>query len=359
MTPRTHSPVLIVGTGLLGASIGLALRARGVDVILSDTSASSRALAIDYGAGRAITDGDEPHLVVVAVPPEATASVVAAQLEAWPHAIVIDVASVKKGVLDEILAIGGDVSRYVGSHPMAGRERGGAMSARADLFIGRPWVIAAHPATRDDATSVVERLILDVEAVPIRLTAEQHDHAVAYVSHVPQVVSTLLAKQLLKASPRAVELAGQGVRDTTRVAASDSELWLQVLDANAGPVVDVLRDLHADLEDVIASLEDVDAPGARKRIADKFVAGNRGVARLPGKHGADTRYASIVVMVDDRAGELARLFAEIGEAGINIEDLRLEHSPGAPIGLAEIWVTPEMLAPLVTELEGREWRIVS
>lgn len=359
MTPRTASPILVVGTGLLGASIGLALREKGVDVLLSDQSPSTCALAVDYGAGRGIEDTDEPTIVVVAVPPEFTAAVVVAQLEAWPTAIVTDVASVKKSVLDEVLAAGGDVSRYVGSHPMAGRERGGAMSARADLFIGRPWVIAAHALSRDDAVEAVEKLILDVDAVPLRLDAEDHDRAVARISHAPQVIATLLAKQLLDASPRAVGLAGQGVRDTTRIAASDAELWLQVLSANAGPVVEVLRAFSADLSDVIGSLDDVDAPGARKCIADEFEAGNRGVARLPGKHGVDTRFSSIIVMVDDRPGELARLLTEIGEAGINLEDLRLEHSPGAPIGLAEIWVTPELLDALVGELKERGWRIAS
>lgn len=359
MSARTASPVLVVGTGLLGASIGLALRARGVEVLLSDNSSSSLALAADYGAGRPIGDQDEPALVVVAVPPEAAAAVVAAQLEAWPDAVITDVASVKKAVLNGVLARGGDVTRYVGSHPMAGRERGGAMSARADLFIGRPWVVAAHPTSRIDAVDAVERLILDVEAVPVHLSADEHDHAVAYVSHVPQVIATLLAKQMLGASPRAIELTGQGLRDTTRIAASDSELWLQVLGANAEPVVEVLEGFQRDLAETITSLRDTDAPGWRRRVADQFVAGNSGVARLPGKHGAQARFSPIVVMVDDRPGELARLFAEIGEAGINIEDLRLEHSPGAPIGLAEIWVVPESLAPLIDELEDRAWRIVS
>lgn len=359
MTPRTRSGVLVVGTGLLGASIGLALRAHGIDVMLSDASASSQALAVDYGAGRVLRDADEPGIVVVAVPPELTPAVVAAQLEAWPSAVVLDVASVKQLVLEQVLARGGDVSRYVGTHPMAGRERGGAMSARADLFVGRPWVIAAHATSDDASVAAAEQLILDAEGVPVSLSAVEHDRAVAFVSHVPQVVSTVLAKQLLDASPRAVELAGQGIRDTTRIAASDSELWIQVLAANARPVVEVLESIRADLDGVIAALADVDAPGARRLIADTFVAGNRGVSRLPGKHGVDARFSSIIVMVDDRPGELARLFAEIGEAGINIEDLRLEHSPGAPIGLAEIWVLPEVVATLVSELEERAWRIVS
>lgn len=351
--------MLVVGTGLLGTSIALALRARGVDVLLSDSSPSSQALAVDYGAGRALSDGDDPVLVIVAVPPEVTATIVVKQMEAWPDAVVTDVASVKESVLDGVLAAGVDASRYVGSHPMAGRERGGPMSARADLFVGRPWVIAAHSSSDPEAVDAVERLALDAEAVPVRLGATEHDRAVAFVSHVPQVISTLLAERLLDAGPKALELAGQGLRDTTRIAASDPTLWLQVLASNASPVVRILRDYAADLADMIDALSDVSRQGARRRIADAFAAGNAGVGAIPGKHGTDTRFASLVVMVDDRPGELARLFAEIGEAGVNIEDLRLEHSPGAPIGLAEIWVLPESLSGLAAELQERQWRIVS
>ncbi|MCU1415072.1 MAG: tyrA, partial [Microbacteriaceae bacterium] len=85
--------------------------------------------------------------------------------------------------------------------------------------------------------------------------------------------------------------------------------------------------------------------------------GNDGVARIPGKHGQDRRFSQLVVMVDDRPGELARLLAEIGEIGVNLEDLRLEHSPGVEIGLAEISVVPEAERGLVADLEARGWRI--
>ena len=141
---RLSGQVRIVGSGLLGASIGLGLRAHGVDVIVEDASPSARNLAIAYGAGRAPAADDAPGLIVVAVPPDVTADVVAAELERYPDALVTDVASVKVAPLDELRARGADLSRYLGTHPMAGRERGGAVSARADLFIGRPWILAGH-----------------------------------------------------------------------------------------------------------------------------------------------------------------------------------------------------------------------
>ena len=354
---RLAGPVRIVGTGLLGTSIGLALRERGVDVILDDISPAGLDLAIDYGAGRHAAPGDEPELVIVCVPPDVTARVVAAELAAHPAAIVTDVASVKVAPLDELRAAGADISRYIGSHPMAGRERSGAISARADLFIGRPWVIAGHDGITYRRAAAVEQLALDLGALPIEMAAAEHDRNVALVSHVPQLVSTQLARRLGGATDSAVSLAGQGLRDTTRIASSDPELWVQILGANSAPVAEILRALRTDLDAVLVALDDPTAPGARRTLAETLAGGNAGVARIPGKHGQASHFSQIVVKVDDKPGELARLLTDIGEAGVNMEDLRLEHSPGAQIGLAEISVLPEVEERLAGELESRGWKI--
>jgi prephenate dehydrogenase len=354
---RLGGPVRIVGAGLLGASIGLALRARGVDVILSDISPSTVTLAVDYGAGRVAAEGDNPELIVVCVPPDVVATTVAAELLAYPNALVTDVASIKLAPLEELRALGVDLSRYIGSHPMAGRERGGAVSARADLFVGRPWVLAGHPDITYRRAAAVEDLALDLGAIPIEMDVGEHDSSVALVSHVPQVVSSLLAARLRDAPDTAVSLAGQGLRDTTRIASSAPGLWVQILAANADQVVGVLGDLRDDLDRVIQALNDPNAPGARRTLAESLAAGNAGVARIPGKHGQAKQFSQIIVKIDDTPGQLARLFAEIGDAGVNIEDLRLEHSPGAQIGLAEISVLPEVEQRLVQELETLGWKI--
>jgi prephenate dehydrogenase len=359
ITARTVGPVRVVGAGLLGASIGLALRALNVDVILADSSPSTLRLAVDYGAGRLAEAGDAPRLIVVCVPPDVVAPVVAGELTAYPDALVTDVASVKLAPLNELRALGADVSRYVGSHPMAGRERGGAISARADLFVGRPWVIANHEgiADRRAADSAIEALALDLGAAPIALDAAEHDRSVALVSHVPQVIASLLATRLIDATDAAVGLAGQGLRDTTRIAGSQPDLWVQILGANAAPVVDILERYRADLDGVIAALADPAAPGARRALAESLAGGNAGIARIPGKHGQAKHFAQIIVLVDDTPGELARLLTEIGSTGVNLEDLRLEHSPGAQFGLAEISVVPEAEQRLADELQALGWKI--
>lgn len=354
---RLEGPVRIVGAGLLGASIGLALRERGVDVILDDVSPSALELAIDYGAGRVPNAADQPQLVVVCVPPDVVARVVAVELAAYPTALVTDVASVKVAPLQQLRALGVDLSRYIGSHPMAGRERSGAISARADLFIGRPWVIAGHDGISYRDAAQVEQLALDLGALPIEMTADAHDRNVALVSHTPQVVASLLARRLSAATDSAVALAGQGLRDTTRIASSEPELWVQILGANAGPVADILVAFRDDLDVMIAALERPMAPGSRRAIAESLAGGNAGVARIPGKHGQASHFSQIVVKVDDTPGELARLLTEIGESGVNMEDLRLEHSPGAQIGLAEISVLPEVEERLASQLAARGWKI--
>ncbi|WP_136035353.1 prephenate dehydrogenase [Microbacterium sp. K35] len=357
VAPRLSGTVRIVGAGLLGASVGHALRAKGVDVALTDASPAQLRLAVDYGAGRLAAADDAPALIVVAVPPDVTADVVQAELERYPDAVVTDVASVKLEPFRTLRDRGVDLARYIGSHPLAGRERGGAISARADLFIGRPWVVCRDEDTKATDLALVEALALDVGAMPLEMTPEEHDRSVALTSHVPQVVASLLAARLAGAEEGALRLAGQGVRDTTRIAASAPELWVQILGANAGPVVEILDALAADLGDVAEALRAPAAPGARRVIAETIRQGNDGVERLPGKHGQNRRFETLVVMVDDTAGQLGRLFGELGELGVNVEDLRLEHSPGAQFGLAEISVDPAALHGAITGLQERGWRI--
>ncbi|EYT56723.1 prephenate dehydrogenase [Leucobacter sp. UCD-THU] len=354
---RTRGSVHVIGAGLLGASVGLGLRERGVDVTLEDLSPTTVALAADYGAGRVRTaDDPAPALVVVATPPDVTADVVERALAEFPGSVVTDVASVKLAPFLELARRGIDLTNYVGSHPMAGRERGGAIMARADLFTARPWVVCRDHETPAEALALVEAVALDLGAVLIEMTPEEHDRSVGLVSHLPQVVSSLLAARLVPATEQAIGLAGAGLRDTTRIASSDPELWVQILGANREPVVELLDALAVDIAAFTEALRDPSRSGAKRRIADLLSAGNRGVERIPGKHGSSERFTTLTVLVDDRPGQIARLLTELGELGINMEDLRLEHSPGAQIGFAEIAVLPEVAERAIEGLAERGWR---
>lgn len=373
----TTGPVLVIGTGLLGTSLALALSGAGIEVQLADTSPTSLALARDMGAGHPRSHDDaEPQIVVVATPPDVAAQVVLDALAAHPHAVVTDVASVKERVAAQVRARAGqDAGRYVGSHPMAGRERSGAAAADSDLFAGRPWVVVGDGAT-PAAELVVRNLAVDVGATPVRMRAAEHDTAVAAVSHVPQLVSSLVAARLEGMPETALALAGQGVRDVTRIAASDPRLWSAIVVGNAGPVTGLLRQIRQDLDTLIAGIEpaavdpagpDYTAPGRAATIAPGAVGavtaimtrGNAGRARIPGKHGgAPSRYAQVQVLVPDSSGELGRLFVDVGDARVNIEDFALEHSPGQRAGLALLSVLPGAAQRLEKALDAKGWRVV-
>ena len=238
----TTGPVLIIGVGLLGASLGMRLSKLGVKVFLRDISPVVTALACDMGAGIQWDENcPSPNLVVVATPPDVAGRQVISALKEFPESLVTDVASVKAVILAEIKEARADISRYVGSHPMAGRERSGTAFAREDLFESRPWVVVPSEHTSAEAVLAMRTLALDVGSMPLQLDAETHDQSVALVSHVPQLVSSLLAAQLAKAPLESLGLSGQGLRDTTRIASSDPALWAAIIAGNGEHVAKVLR----------------------------------------------------------------------------------------------------------------------
>jgi prephenate dehydrogenase len=349
--------IKIVGAGLLGTSLGLALKKHGIIPQLSDQSKENLRLAIEYGAG--LDTGPEPDLVVVCVPPDMTAEVVARELELHPDATVTDVASTKVQIGNEVRKLSNSHARYIGSHPMAGREKGGPGKARADLFFARPWVIAADSGALVERVELIRDLALWLGALPQQITPAEHDAAVAVVSHLPQLAASLVAARLTAAKPAHLDLAGQGLRDTTRVAASDPELWLQILNQNANEIAPLIAELGKDLTELSAALQNPEANGSLATVHALLERGNQGVAKIPGKHGGQfAEYEQVTVIIDDSPGALASLLTFIGEIDVNIEDLKLEHSPGAEIGLVELQVMPTAVKLLVSKLIESGWRLV-
>lgn len=349
-------PTLIIGSGLIGTSIGLSLRRVGVLPALWDSHPDTLGVAVRRGAGAGPDANPEPvGLVIVAVPPAACAEVVLKALAEHPDAVVTDVASVKEPILAQVVAAAPDaVDRYLGSHPMAGREVSGPLAARADLFDDRAWVICPHERTSQRSATLLRELIQACRAVPVTLAAPSHDRAVALVSHVPQVLSSLLAAQLLDAAPDQVAIAGQGLRDMTRIAASDPRLWTDILAANATPVAEVLQDLSHGLQQMIAALR----AGQSSTLSQALAAGNAGRERVPGKHGVATGTVSVLpVLVADRPGELSRLFTAIEAAGVNVEDARIEHVLGRPTGVVEVTVPAAEGQQLANLLQSSGWSV--
>lgn len=352
----------------MGASLGLALTRQGFRVSLADPSPTAAALARDLGAGVLAADlavrDRAPDLVVVATPPDVVAGVVAAELTQWPEAVVTDLASVKGAVLKALHDSGADLVRYVGSHPMAGREKSGAIAAQVDLFEGRSWVVAPGPQASVGAIQVVRLVAEAAGSAVIVMTPDEHDAAVAAVSHVPQIAASLVASRLRDLPSSAVALSGQGIRDVTRIAASDPGMWTQILAGNAPAVRSVLESLAAELAAVLAALRLLESSpqgasiGARAVLARTVADGNAGHALIPGKHGAaPTAYTTVIVAVPDEPGALGRLLRDVGEAGINMEDLHLEHGIGHPFGLAQLSVMPAAAQPLISALSSLGWPV--
>ncbi len=296
--------VLVVGTGLIGTSVALALRAEGVRVHLADADPARVDAAVARGAGSAGRP-DVVGLVVVAVPPDALAAVVCQALGVWPDAVVTDVGSVKAEVAARVLGTDpAGAERYVGGHPMAGSERSGPQSASASLFRGRAWAVTPHERSAEAAVELVARFAELCGGVVATMSPLEHDRAVALVSHVPHLLSAAAAAQLVSAPAAHLVLAGQGLRDVTRVAAADPALWVQVLTANAEPVRAVLRTVRDDLDAVLGSL--ASDPGG-EALADVLARGRRGTQRIaPVTPSPDVAghsgVAGLVVAVDGPSG---------------------------------------------------------
>lgn len=354
--------VLVVGTGLIGTSVALAASDGGAQVWLHDRAASESETARIRGGGEVGLPAEDPDLVVVAVPPEATAAVISGLSRRYLSTTFTDVSSIKTQVLNEVESKNIDLSRFVPGHPLAGGEVAGAAAARADLFADRVWVLTPRREVDPRRVEQVADFVSAFGAVVVRWDAAAHDSAVALTSHLPQVVSSLLAARL--AAPGAADpgLSGQGLRDMTRIAASEPAMWTQILEANAVPVLEVLDAFERDLVMLAAALRTLagggDRAAAREVVTDLLARGNRGRALVPGKHGVQTGpTAALVVAVADRPGELGRLFAAVGRTGANLEDVRIDHALGRPTGLVELTVASDVQTSLAEELRAAGWDV--
>ena len=312
--------VRIVGSGLIGTSIGLGLVQRGIAVEMVDSDPAAQALAKDLIGGVVVVD---PDLVIFALPTSGLSLVISTEIALNPQSTFMDVGSVKNEVLLQVKTFSGLSTRFLPTHPMAGREIGGAGSARADLFQGRSWILTPDAECAQESKDLVLELIKCLGATPLELTALDHDAAVAKISHLPQIAASLLAKQLSGTPPEWMELAGQGLRDTTRIAGSDENLWKEIIYSNRAEISELLISLQNDLTQMIAALDEP------TKIAELIAAGRDGKAMIPGKHGGKAReYSYLPIVIDDKPGQLAAIFNECATMQVNVEDLNIEHSPG-------------------------------
>jgi len=341
--------VRIVGSGLIGTSIGLGLVQQGIAVEMVDSDPSAQALAKDLTGGVAVID---PELVILALPTSGLFQVIQGEIALNPQSTFMDVGSVKNEVVLEIKTFLGLSTRFLPTHPMAGREIGGASSARADLFQGRSWIITPEADCTSESKNLVLELIKCLGATPIELSVLDHDAAVAKISHLPQIAASLVAKQLTGTPIEWMELAGQGLRDTTRIAGSDEQLWKEIIYSNRSEISVLLTSLQNDLTQMIAALDDPD------KIAALIAAGRDGKAMIPGKHGGIAReYAYLPIVIDDRPGQLGAIFNECAAMQVNVEDLNIEHSPGQLSALITLSLSSQDAEKLSAHLTSIGWNV--
>ena len=341
--------VRIVGSGLIGTSIGLGLVQRGIAVEMVDSDPLAQALAKDLTGGVVVAD---PELVILALPTSGLSHVIQREIELNPRSTFMDVGSVKGEVVLQVQTFLGLSTRFLPTHPMAGREIGGAGSARADLFQGRSWILTPEAECALESKNLVLELITALGATPIELSAADHDAAVAKISHLPQIAASLVAKQLTGTPAEWMELTGQGLRDTTRIAGSDEKLWKEIIYSNRAEISELLISLQNDLTQMIKSLDDP------AKIADLIAAGRDGKALIPGKHGGKAReYTYLPIVIDDKPGQLGAIFNECAAMQVNVEDLNIEHSPGQLSALITLSLSADDADKLFAHLTSIGWNV--
>ena len=341
--------VRIVGSGLIGTSIGLALVQSGVLVEMVDLDPAAQSLANDLVGGGRVSG---PELVILSVPPSQLSVVIEREFELNPQSTFMDVGSVKNDAVLEVERFSGLSARFVPTHPMAGREIGGAGSARADLFQGRSWILTPTKDLDPQSKALVVDLIQSLGATVIELEASEHDRAVARISHLPQIAASLLAKQLIGTPAEWMELSGQGLRDTVRIASSDERLWQEIIYSNRGELRGLLINLQNDLQEMIDSLDEP------SKIAQFMVDGQEGKSLIPGKHGGKAReYSYLPIVIDDKPGQLGAIFNECAAMDVNVEDLIIEHSPGQLSALITLALSHSDAEKLSSHLSSIGWNV--
>ena len=333
----------VVGTGLIGASVGMELRRLGWHVRGWDVDHDACSVAVERGAVDEQCLGleeavDGAELVFLAGPLTATLAAVG---EIQTDGLVTDVAGVKQIVVDAVPA----GLRFVGGHPMAGREHAGPQAASPSLFRGASWVLTPDGADPRDV-DLLSGIVASFGAIPRIMAARDHDRSVAQISHLPQVLATALLAGVAQ-EDAARTLAAGGFRDLTRVAASDVGWWPEILSANAVHLGDAVDRLIEELERVRASA----MAGDHEDIAARLDVGRRRRLDLA------PMMVRVRVMLQDKPGEIAAVGRSLERSSVDVRDLQLRHAPHGGGGVLTLTVRPGDEEPLRDALAGEGFEI--
>ena len=341
----------IVGTGLIGTSIALNLAEKGWPLELVDTS--ERELELAKALIPNAIKLDKIELVIVATPPALALDAIRKAHKLNPQALILDVGSVKSKLQDEISSFPDIAKRFIGTHPIAGREKRGAQSARSDLFLERAWIICPTEKAQPEDLDKTIQLVKTLGANPYIMSPREHDNVLARISHLPQILSVVLASSISDLGDD-LSLAGQGLRDMLRISASDGRLWAEILLKNQEEVVEAVEDFQDILESLLEAIED----NGEMKIIEIFDDVKNVSKKVSAKHGMKPReYSYLNVVIDDKPGQLGALFNECGEIGVNVEDLNIEHSPNQETGLIRLALSETDSNSLENHLKSKGWKV--
>ncbi|HEY5246197.1 MAG TPA: prephenate dehydrogenase/arogenate dehydrogenase family protein [Acidimicrobiales bacterium] len=344
---------LVVGTGLIGGSLGLALRARGWHVTGDDADADRARAALAGGALDEIGDDAAATVAFVATPAGSVAAVARRLLDdpaRRPDLVVTDVAGVKARVVAAV-----DHARFVGGHPMAGSEQVGLDGADADLFTGATWVLTPTATTDLDAFARLQTTVSALGADVVALAPADHDRLVAVVSHVPHLVAATLMNAASKGAEEnaaLLRLAAGGFRDMTRVAAGHPGIWPDICTENAGAIVAALDQVVDDLTAMRRRVAESDRDG----VYDVLQRASTARRSLPARAPRPDHLAELRVPVPDREGVLAEITTLAGDLGINIYDIEIAHSAEGSSGVLLLVVDRNESTKLRDAIVARNYR---
>ena len=321
----------VVGLGLIGGSVGQALRARGWHVSGRDANPETAERARELGAVDQIGFDEGAAITFVATPVSAIAEAVKAAL-AEGVGLVTDVGSVKTPVAEAV-----DDPRFCGGHPMAGSELIGVDGADPDMFSGAVWVLTPGPTTPDNVFTQIAGIVSELGAEVIALSAQHHDALVAVVSHVPHLVATTLmnlADTRSEDHAALLRLAAGGFRDMTRIASGHPAIWPDICAENQAAIVDALDELLATLAGVRQMVAETD----RAALTDWLVRARQARANLPTRAVRPEELAEVRVPIPDRPGAAAELFTLAAELGVNIDSFEVVHNAEGTGGVAVLLV---------------------
>jgi len=339
----------VVGIGLIGGSIALALREQGWHVCGRDRDEVLAARALALGVLDEVGHDPTASLTFVATPVGAIPAEVELAL-ATTTGFVTDVGSVKSPMLELM-----EDPHYVGGHPMAGSELEGVEGARADLFEGATWVLTPVEDTDDVAYTTVRNVISEFGADVVAVAPERHDSMVAVVSHVPHLTAASLMRL---ADERSVEhgallrLAAGGFRDMTRIAAGHPGIWPDICAENRSAIVDELDQLIAGL----TATREMVATGDRAGLVALLEQARAARIALPARYDRPDRLCELRVPIPDRTGVLAEITTLATELDVSIADIEIAHSAERPQGVLILLVEAEPGERLVKGLVDQGYR---